>query len=222
MIDNKKIPTWLGVVIIVIFAVTSLVFVMVWENTWREKDVENNVALVSENKQQENEKENIPNEDDKKLIDTSDWKVCKNEKANYEFKYPGEWLVIDRYLTVLNKCYNSSDPRGSWFSIGENRYSVSNKSFGINTSTQKDLKGTIYEGSDSLDSYYSKNTAFLNLRTKIKSTEINGERVDWFKEKDDKISVWLFHNNTLYEIRTNINNQQLIESIMKTFSFPNN
>ncbi|MDP1884804.1 MAG: hypothetical protein Q8L10_05605 [Candidatus Moranbacteria bacterium] len=215
-IDNKKIPTVLGTVIIVIIAIT--VGALVWKYEKIKSQDEGGVEFVKSTE----EKQNPQKEENEEFIDALKWKVCRNEKANYEFKYPGEWLIVDRYLTILDKCYNASDPRGSWFSIGEDRYSASNKSFGIDTSAQKDLKGTIYEGADSLDSYYSKNVELLNSRTKIMSTEIKGERADWFKEKNDKISIWFFHNNTLYEIRSNINNQKILESIIKTFSFPSN
>ncbi|MFA5994319.1 MAG: hypothetical protein WC823_05160 [Parcubacteria group bacterium] len=65
MIDNKKIPTWLGVVIIVIFSATAVAFVLVYEKNSKTSGIKNDVAMTQEStpaekkKEQSNENEDI-------------------------------------------------------------------------------------------------------------------------------------------------------------------
>jgi hypothetical protein len=48
MIDNKKIPTWLGVTIIIIFSATTLTFVLVYEKNKKRNEVQNqNNAILN-------------------------------------------------------------------------------------------------------------------------------------------------------------------------------
>ncbi|KKP69240.1 MAG: hypothetical protein UR66_C0001G0122 [Candidatus Moranbacteria bacterium GW2011_GWE1_35_17] len=234
---NKKISTITGA--LVLLAIAGALSASFLFSDKQEKETQDQKNVVSNNSGLEN-KEEIKQEAKKtngdmsnkesettnkqgEEIDTSSWKICKNEKANYEFKYPNDWLIVNRYLTVLDSCNNPSSPRSSGFSIGPDRYSASNKSFGIGTSTQEDLEVTIYKGATSLDEYYSRNDKLLSSRTKLKETTLQDKRVDWFREQsDNKISIWFFHNNTLYEIRSDIEDQELLETILNTFKFPNN
>ncbi|EKE11222.1 MAG: hypothetical protein ACD_15C00114G0001 [uncultured bacterium] len=56
--DNKKISTILGTVLIIIFAATALAFVLVYENKQSKSEINNNVAVISENLQPEENKKN--------------------------------------------------------------------------------------------------------------------------------------------------------------------
>jgi len=230
---NKKISTIAGSLVIIAIA-TAIGFVFLSN---KEKGAQNqnnvvldNLELGNKEKVKQGEENVIGDIQAKKdeavseqenKIDTSYWKVCKNEKANYEFKYPSDWLIVNRYLTVFKNCSNASNPRGTGFSIGPDRYGTSNKSFSINTSTQKDLEVTIYKGATSLDEYYSRNDKLLSSNMKLKEATLLGERADW-TQNENMIYIKFFHNSILYEIDSNIEDQKLLETVLNTLKFPNN
>lgn len=230
---KQTIETKLGVTIILIFAVTVGAFMWKWErnqpevqqsqityNMKKSTSVQNPPLDTIQQGQDNNDQQENEASDS---VNTKNWKLCENNVSNYEFKYPNNWILVDRYLTVLNDCYNPSSPRVSSFFIGDNRYSVNNKKFSIEVSTQDNLKGTIFKGVTSLEEYYARNDNFLTHRVKIKSTTIQDDRADWFEEKNDNfVTVCFFHDNILYEIRTDIQNMNLLETILNTFKFPNN
>ena len=102
--DNKKISTSLGTILIIIFAATALAFVLVYENNRRANEVKNDsVKVVENNKKIENNNEEI-----QKPLDTSNWKICRDDKNRYEFKYPANWNIHVPVNRVIINCYNQT------------------------------------------------------------------------------------------------------------------
>jgi hypothetical protein len=96
---NQKVSTGLGTIVLVIIAVTVGVFV--WKVEKNQSDVQQPQNVVIESKPDKNTQGEVY----KKPIDTSDWKVCKSEKYNYEFKYPSDWSInipVNRTITDCN------------------------------------------------------------------------------------------------------------------------
>ncbi|EKE11282.1 MAG: hypothetical protein ACD_15C00111G0011 [uncultured bacterium] len=115
--DNKKIPTILGTVLIIIFSATALAFVLVYENKRRANEVKSYSVKVVENNQPESKTEiksaeqaseeaktsfeedlkSYPPMDPKEATRltnlTKDWKTFKDEEKGYEFKYPSDYSV---------------------------------------------------------------------------------------------------------------------------------
>ncbi|EKE11840.1 MAG: hypothetical protein ACD_15C00016G0015 [uncultured bacterium] len=94
--DNKKISTSLGTVLIIIFSATALAFVLMYENKRRANEVKSDSMKVVENNKMENKKIDISNR----------WALVSHENfwnnpslfahknynfPNIEFSYPENW-----------------------------------------------------------------------------------------------------------------------------------
>ncbi|MFA7209752.1 MAG: hypothetical protein WC120_05775 [Parcubacteria group bacterium] len=129
-IDNKKIPTVLGTVIIVIIAITVGALVWKYEKIKNQDEAGMQSKAVEFVKSVE-EKQNPQREEKEESIDTSDWKVCRSEKYNYEFKYPSDWIIGVPVNRMLTNCeYQKSFVISPGIQIPENN--LYHASFSIN------------------------------------------------------------------------------------------
>jgi ribosomal protein S16 len=129
--DNKNISTKLGVVIIVIFAVTALAFVLVYEKNKKISEVKNNVAItVQESTQPENKRKE---EAEKTEPDSPSGKYTSIDNV-IEFQYrtdgnpifekDGTIQFLPLVDKVLNNQYYSYLKDYSIFNFNEKKYAV--------------------------------------------------------------------------------------------------
>ena len=84
--DNKKISTILGTVLIIIFSATALAFVLVHENKQSKSEINNNVAVISENLHPEENKK-IETENKNKQDDKNEFIYYRSANLGVEFSY---------------------------------------------------------------------------------------------------------------------------------------
>lgn len=214
---KTEVNTKSGVIILVIVLTVGLG--VYWLGLKKVERVERKELKQSENQRQMTE-ETIKNIETDEEINTDNWKTCLNKVSNYEFKYPGNWLIVDNYLNVLADCYNLEKPRFSNFFIGSDPYQSGDR-FNIHIETQDSLKGTASEGITSLDEYYSRHEESLSMH-KVTEVIVDGERADLLlNEKDNHLNAWFFHEKNFYMISSTLNDVNLLKTILKTFKFPN-
>ena len=86
----------------------------------------------------------------------------------------------------------------------------------VDVSDPERLRGTIYEGSRSVDDYLTKNQAILQNSPKVKETTMDGEKLIWLEGR------WLlaFHNGSVFEFRvSNTVNDTTLNYFLGTFKF---
>jgi len=119
--ENKKISTGLGTIILVIILITTLVFVWQYENK-RSK----NVMQIQTNADL---KYKLPQQLDSTVlqevgrretnISTANWKFYKNDKYGYSVKYPSEWEsdYIDGASFYANKLRKPGEKHPSFGNV---------------------------------------------------------------------------------------------------------
>lgn len=163
----------------------------------------------------------------------ANWETCRNEEYGYEFKYPKEWYFYNsdesysKYSPIIikegNNCVSGVIVSSDILHIPSKKNKF-NLQFSVAKESQDRLLGTIYEGSQSLDEYFSKVTPkFLELHTIINKNYIDEEEALWLKQKniDNTFFIWIFHNNSLFKIsiKGHISNPDLLDAIISTFKF---
>jgi len=105
----------------------------------------------------------------------ADWKTCLNSKYGYQIKYPSNWNV---YKPSHGETKQSSCEEGSAIiSLSFNLYDTSAPNLTIDVSDPIRLKGTIYEGSTSLEDYFTRNSSLP--RGIIYKTGLDREPLVW-------------------------------------------
>jgi hypothetical protein len=146
---NKKVSTVAGSLII-----TAIVIAIgfVFLSSKEEVQIQNNVVL---NNSGLGNKEEVKQENEK--INTSDWKICRNEKNGYEFKYPRTWRLGAPVNRDINDCNDQigKESLAMWSSIpGE----MEKATFSINSNDS------------SREDFISQNKAEINI---VKELEID-------------------------------------------------
>ena len=145
-------------------------------------------------------------DDDISDIDTSNWKIYKNEEFGFEIKYPKDWYVVeelDRERVVI-----SSDIKNPFYAPIVIAIRSNEKRLSIKEWFQK--------------SYPKNDISKLEIQ-KVKFNGIDGMR---FSKKPDSIGSFYFPNeDKIYSISSldsqkNIENQKMMtEKLLSTFKF---
>jgi hypothetical protein len=229
MIDNKKIPTWLGVVIIIIFAITVGVMVWRYEKNHEITKINNNVITSKEtivdNKKEESQTKQLENEVSTP-IDTSDWKICKSNQYNYQISYPQDWIITQAPVQkITTNCENV-------FSFGiiaeKNLYTQTratiNFNIEIDNQTRINAPTSTDKGMKSLDDFIKLRPKLYETNTFVKEITIRGERALWVKNTEESYTrsagtaLYIFHQGSLYRIGSNADDNTF-NAFISTFKF---
>jgi len=214
--DNKKIPTILGTIVIIIIAVTVGVFVWKYESIKSQEDAETQSEIVKIAKPVE-EKQSPQKEENEKPIDTSKWKVCRSEKYNYEFKYPDRAQAIEPGPQYIKSCAD----RAQVPIIG-----VSQESIKFILQDKAISKPDIYsldKSINSLDDYLKNSLQASKERFNIEEINIQNEKAflekDKQMEKQNRNVLVTYHQNRVYHLDITGFTEQETTSIINSFKF---
>jgi hypothetical protein len=222
--DNKKIPTWLGTVIIIIFAATMGAFVWKYEKNQKTVEQSQNVIIESKPVEENKEQNNQQKDEIATPIDTSNWKTCKNITYNYEVRFPGDWKMTQHPIVKpIDSCNNVDH-----LYIEKDIYTNAAGFIVVDVFTKKQFQSTTssssaYLGVNNLDDYIKNNPVVFRKDILLKESFIQGERAIWTRtntaKKEVITAVYLFHDGTLYSITSNDVDQKTFEVLLSTFKF---
>jgi hypothetical protein len=215
--ENKKqqqVSTLLGTIIIVIFSITVGVFV--WKVEKGQPDMQQPQNVVLGPKQNKDKQDEVTKE---KPIDTSDWKVCRSEKYNYEFKYPSDWDFQVPGNRVVKDCSNEDSIFVS--PMGGGLGGIQHVVFGLTNDADVSNESNPIA---SLDDFLDKNPQILEDNFEIeKEILIQDEKALITKVKNKSIlsdnGLIVFHKGYIYSFDANDVTKREFEVIIETFKF---
>ncbi len=139
------------------------------------------------------------------------WQTCENDKYGYEIKYPLDWKV-----------WLPGAPEARLANCGENLSLIAfspniyiypdQQQINIDVYDKNRLKGTIWEGINSLDDYLKKTPVKIK-----KETIIDGKRLIWRDTTDNQLIA--FYNGSLYYFSFYNIDDSILDKFLKTFKF---
>lgn len=209
--DNKKIPTSTGAIILVIITITAGVFVWVYE---KEQNWDFTTTQFS----------SIPKKivkDDKPAKNThtdivitepiEQWRTCRNEKLGYEVKYPNSWKTYHDgpWGNIPEQCGATTNPE---FIISpEDEFNVEKANFRVIYTNTSNL------GIYSLDEYLQKNPHYLD--EKFNETLIQGKQAIWGRGDNGYTYVLTYNSNKVFIIREKNVAPDSFNDFLSTFKF---
>ncbi|MDO8561249.1 MAG: hypothetical protein Q7S05_00275 [bacterium] len=140
------------------------------------------------------------------------WKTCVNTKYGYEVKYPPTWKVWKPGAPEARLASCSENLVITSFSPNLPEY-VSQ--INIEVTDQERLRGTVHEGSKSIDDYLARQPLILQYSPKVKETMVNDERLIWLEGN----RLLAFHNSSLFEFRIYNVDSATLNNFISTFKF---
>ncbi len=212
--DNKKIPTRLGAVILVVIAITVGGFVWVYEKN--QGSIATDIPTQAIQKKAQTAEKVHPGKTDEKVAiaePVEQWKTCRNEKAGYEVKYPSAWVLGLRGPYGFEEL---KDCTSTWMFF-TNKFTVSTAgdiSVSIDAIDMNQKGGANFKKSNSLEEYLQQNK---NLPPIEKESALFGEKIVWLK---DNIVIF-YHNNTIFNINFSGLDEKFTNDFLSTFKFLN-
>lgn len=230
--NNKKIPTSVGTIVLIIIAVTVFGVVWMWEKMQESREIKiTDVSIeprVAENNQKQNNYIDVSSE--------SNWETYRDNKFGYEIKYPAGY-VVHKYTTPCTES-RRDDISGENVIIWNEEFLASHD---ISKEQITDFDIYINDPDDKcVSGHYS--SPGRNKTYKLLNSEniiIRGQKVlrrnyidvpPTFSQKAFRFSTWRFEKNRTYftllynnGVSADPENQKdLFESFLNTFKFISN
>lgn len=205
---HNKISTGAGTTILIITALTAVMFVWTYEKgqDW---------GVVTIQPQIIQKKSNVG------VVATEpaeQWTTCKNVKTGYQVSYPNSWSVYTRdgNSITLSDCNSTTYSLvffpGIEYSIGLNpTKTYMEVSYEL---MNRDSGGGFYQASTSLDEYLSR----VGHNPILKEISINGEKAVVFDDFPNPIIV-TYHDNKIITLLGNNVSEKIFNNFLSTFMF---
>lgn len=203
--NNKKVPTAIGTMLLVIIAITTGVFVWTYEKgqDWGTVTIQTSALR--------NEQKNLTVE--VALTEpTSEWETCQNKKVGYEVRYPKDWKIysVGPWGNIPDSC---DTPHPELIISPKDQYHASEINFRITRlDTSPNLK-YIYSGSQSLKEFLQK----YPYGEILKEDMIDGRPAVWVKANNSTVLV--YNNNTVFIISQKNVSSERFNNFLSTFKF---
>lgn len=205
---HDKISTRLGTAILIIIAITAVMFVWTYEKGQDWGGITTQPQIIKK----KSNVENVVTEPVKQ------WTTCKNVETGYQVSYPNSWSAYtkDGNSAVLSNCNNKAysivffpgkegsidlNPTKTYIEVG---YELMNR----------DPKGFFYQTSTSLDEYLSR----VGHSQILKEVSINGEKAVVLDDFPNPIIV-TYHDNKVITLSGNNISEKIFNDFLSTFKF---
>ncbi len=153
-------------------------------------------------------------------IDTSGWKICRNEEYGWEIKYPPEWFVYgegsaSKYTPSFirtTECIGKGVMISS-YNVDEDSPTKKSNSINIRIDTPQDLRGTVHEGKTKIEEFFQN-------ASELKEVILDKEKFLDYTPIDEIDTVMLLgiHKQNRVAI-TGKMPRTLFDAILSTFKF---